>query len=129
MPFASHKTETQKKRILLAIGVTALLAGVLLSYSPRSRSLALLAEVPTLLAWALLYCWYKADLIQRSRLTSTTFNWLVIALSWLMLPGYFFRSRGLWGGTKATMLLYLGMLAWCLVAGLASLAWQAATAA
>lgn len=126
MPLPKSKATPKKSQLLVAITATALLAGILLSYAPRGRSFALLAEAPALLAWALLYCWYKADLVQKRRLTSTTFNGLVIALSWLFLPGYFFHSRGAWRGVKATLLFYLGVLAWGLVAGLASMAWQAA---
>ncbi|MBT9457418.1 MAG: hypothetical protein IV097_12430 [Burkholderiaceae bacterium] len=129
MPLEKPAVAPQKSRILVAITATALLAGILLTYAPRGRSFALLAEAPALLAWALLYCWYKADLVQKRRLTSTTFNGLVIALSWLILPGYFFHSRGAWGGAKATLLFYLGLLAWGLVAGLASVAWHAAGSA
>lgn len=50
MPLEKPAVAPQKSRILVAITATALLADILLSYAPRGRSFALLAEAPAQLA-------------------------------------------------------------------------------
>lgn len=82
----------------------------------------LLAFAPTVVAWTLIYAWFKADAAQRSIRTSTTFNGFVIGFSLLALPIYFFRSRGALGGLASSAVFFAGLVAWsvgaALVAGL-----------
>ena len=117
-----------KNALLLSIAATALVSGMLLPIGPTSRAMALLAEAPAMVAWVLLYVWYKADVAQRKVATSTTFNGLVIAFGWLALPSYFVRSRGLLRGAVLTFLFYAGMLAWSLLAVVAASVRHAANA-
>ena len=106
----------QKKRIaVLSIAATALVTGALLAGAQFSRGLALAAEVPVLVAWVLIYIWYKEDVAQRSIRTSTEFNGLVISFSFVALPIYFIRSRGLVRGAIAAAIFYLGMLSWVIL--------------
>jgi hypothetical protein len=121
-------TSQRKKLALLSIAATAVISGMLLPVGPTSRAMVLLAEVPAFVAWTLLYIWYKADVAQRSVATSTTFNGLVIALSWLALPGYFLRSRGLLGGVLSTVLFYSGVVLWALLAAITAWVRNAASA-
>jgi hypothetical protein len=106
----------QRKRVaLLAIAATAIAAGALLATAQMSRGLSLVAEIPVLIAWVLIYIWYKEDVAQRSVRTSTEFNGLVIAMSVVALPIYFVRSRGFVRGAVAAVLFYLGMLGWVIL--------------
>ncbi|MDT9000851.1 hypothetical protein RQP53_16365 [Paucibacter sp. APW11] len=88
-----------KNRVaLVAFGGTAVAAGVLMPAHPVSRYAVLLGQAPTIIAWVLLYLWYKSDVASRGLVTSTRFNGFVIAFSFIAMPVYLIRSRGLLRG-------------------------------
>ena len=101
---------------------------MLLPVRPTTRAMALMAEAPAIVAWVMVYLWYKADVSQRRLTTSTSFNGLVIALGLVALPGYFVRTRGLARGAMSTIIFYAGILGWSLVAGMIASVRHAANA-
>lgn len=109
-----------KHRILFGLAVTALTAGVLVPAGGASRASVLLAQVPGFVAMVLLYVWYKADVAQRRVATSTLFNGLVISFSFIALPAYFIRTRGVFRGLGASVGLYAGIFCWMLIASMAA---------
>jgi hypothetical protein len=106
-----------KHRILVGLAVTAVTAGVLVPAGATSRASALLAQLPGFVAMVLLYAWYKADVAQRGVATSTTFNGLVISFSFIALPAYFIRTRGVFRGLGASVGFYAGIFGWMFIAG------------
>jgi len=107
----------QRKTIaLLAIAATAVSIGALSGLLEATLATAFTAEALSLLAGALIYVWYKEDVLQRRVRTSTEFNGLVILLAPVSLPIYFLRSRGLGRGLLATALFFLSMVGWALLA-------------
>ena len=55
----------------------------------------------------LLFLWYRIDSEERSYRRSPWLNVCVIAIAILALPYYFFRTRGLKGGSIATVTMLL----------------------
>lgn len=121
--------QRRKRLLLLSIAATAVAYGLLLPADPGARAMILLAEVPSLMAWALFYAWYKTDVLQRRTSTSTAFNGLVILLGWIAVPGYFFRTRGALRGALSTLVFYASVVAWSLLAALTAALRQALAAA
>ena len=105
-----------KTSIYLAFAATSIVAGGLLPTEQTGRAMHGLAFVPSIVAWVLIYIWFKADVAQRRIRTSTTFNGLVIGFSILALPIYFFRSRGVARALKSTLIFYLCLIGWSVVA-------------
>lgn len=103
--------------LVVAIAASAVAAGLLAPSAQLSRVQFLFAQVPSFIAWVLLYGWYKADIAQRRTVTGTTFNGLVIAFTLFALPIYFVRTRGLLRGALSTALFCLGFIAWSVLAG------------
>lgn len=100
---------------------TAVAAGVLAPVLPTSGLNMLLAQVPSLGAWVLLYLWFKSDAARHGCVTRTEFNGLVIAASFLALPVHFLRSRGWRRGLLATGLFYLATLGWSVAAAITAI--------
>jgi hypothetical protein len=61
---------------------------------------------------ALMFIWYRLDAKQRGFECSVALNIAVVVAALLALPYYFFRSRGLRGGSIATLLFLLAAAAW-----------------
>jgi len=105
---------------LMLFSATAFAAGMLMPVQPVARHMALLGQAPTIVAWVLLYVWYKSDVASRGLVTSTWFNGLVISLSFIAMPVYFIRSRGAFRGIVAALLFYAAVIGWSLLAAIAS---------
>ena len=110
----------KKKTVLRAIAATAIATGALASVAEANRLIGFTAQAFTLAAGALIYIWYKEDVLQRRMRMSTEFNGLVISFTLLALPIYLLRSRGLIRGLIATALFYLSMVGWAVLAGISA---------
>ena len=69
------------------------------------------ADIPfALLSVALIFAWYRMDAAQREYRRSPFLDVMVVAVTILALPYYFFRTRGLAGGLRASGLLVLALI-------------------
>ncbi len=117
-PFKLEASLQTKTVLYLAIAATSVVEGFLFLGTSAGRGPHLLAFVPSVVAWILIYAWFNADVVQRCVRTSTTFNGLIIGFSFLALPIYFFRSRGVLCGLASSVLFYVGIAGWSVGAAL-----------
>ena len=98
---------SKKSLVVLSFLILSFIAGIAGQYFYPGMDFSP-ADIWLLPVFALLiFIWYRFDSEQHSYRRSPWLNVCIIAIAILALPYYFFRSRGLKGGSIATAVMLL----------------------
>lgn len=96
--------------VLISLAVIGFAGGMARQLLAPGQSFAQ-ADLPfALLTVGLVFAWYRMDSRRCGYRRSPVLDVMVVAIAILALPYYFFRTRGLLGGLRATGLLVLAVI-------------------
>ena len=96
--------------VLISLAVIAFVSGVTRQVLEPGQPFAQADISFALLSVALIFAWYRMDAVQRGYRRSPFLDVMVVAITILALPYYFFRTRGLVGGFRASGILILAII-------------------
>lgn len=96
--------------VLISLAVIGFGNGVVRQVLAPGQPFAQVDIAFALLSVALVFAWYRMDAWQRGYRRSPVLDVMVVAVTILALPYYFFRTRGLVGGLRASGLLLLSLI-------------------
>jgi len=111
----------RKNLILLAIALVSMIEGAVGQYFYPSK------DVPPTTLWllavfsVLIFAWYRRDSIQLGYPRTVALNIGIVALHFIVLPYYFFQSRGLKKGFVAVGFYVLALLGSILLSSTAAI--------
>jgi hypothetical protein len=101
--------------VLISLAVIRFAGGVARQLLAPAQSVAEADLLFALLSVGLVFAWYRMDSRRCGYRRSPVLDAMVIAIAILALPYYFFRTRGLWGGLRASGLLVLAIMGYAVL--------------
>jgi TRAP-type uncharacterized transport system fused permease subunit len=101
--------------VVISLAVIGFAGGVARQLVPQEHSFPQADLLFALLTVGLVFSWYRMDSRRYRYRRSPILDVMVVAIAILALPYYFFRTRGLWGGLRATGLLVLAVMGYSLL--------------
>jgi amino acid transporter len=99
-----------KKYVIGALAIIAVINGVANQLSTAREVMSQQDLAFGLIGVALIFIWYRLDAEEREFRRSAVLNTMVVAVAFIALPYYLFRTRGLSKGAIATGLLVVAVL-------------------